>query len=327
MENDKMYITGVIDSPPDERDYNYGDIAAADPNIKYPEEFRLDIPEVMRTYNQGQTNMCVSFSMSSIKQQRTKSVKRFSPLSIYGNRGAQDYPGMGMIPRQAAAHVVNDGIAFFEDLSEIVDLPKATEIFNSRKNVLFPKMAEHKAQAYFTVNSDDIKRYLITEKVPLFISIPVYDSFMYTEDGIVDHYTGKYHGGHGIGIYGWTKEGRWIILNSWGENWGDRNIGYLSQNLAIKEIIGFTDKEIILPEQHYTLYRVQCGAFKNLQYAQELGLEIINKGVPTCLYYNEEQKLYRVQCGAYKIKANAVEMQKKLVDLGYKDCFIASVEV
>lgn len=70
-------------------------------------------------------------------------------------------------------------------------------------------------------------------KAPLYIAIPVYDSFMDTgSDGIISvPLPGEsLLGGHAVRICGWrTIEGKkyWRMPNSWGVEWGKGGVGYL----------------------------------------------------------------------------------------------------
>lgn len=324
------YNYGYIESPVDERDYNYADImgAAGDSNVELPEEFKLEFFDNINEYNQGATNMCCAFVLTIINQFNRGEKKRFSPLSIYGNRYDTDYQGNGLITRQAAAHAVKEGMCYIDDLPFLVDMPEAAQIFENNKSVLLPKMADHKIESYFTINLEDLKRYIYTEKKPALLAIPVYNSFERVgKDGIIDENTGKMVGGHAITVIGWTKEGRWILANTWGIKWGDNGYGYYNQNLDIREIWGFTSKKIEKPKEHYTLYRVQVGAYKVKDNAMEKMQELRDKGIACILYFDETKQLYKVQVGAYKNQINAYEALIQILRLGILDAYMVSVEV
>lgn len=69
------------------------------------------------------------------------------------------------------------------------------------------------------------------------------------------------------------------------------------------------------------LYRVQAGAFRSREYAQEMLEKLLYEGFPAFLLL--EDRLYKVQVGAYRMLDNAVRMEKSLRDAGYAT-FIAT---
>lgn len=64
-----------------------------------------------------------------------------------------------------------------------------------------------------------------------------------------------------------------------------------------------------------TYYRVQAGAFKNRQNADQLLYELLDQGYPAFLL--NEDGYYKVQVGAYLQLGNATAMEQKLRDAGY----------
>lgn len=72
---------------------------------------------------------------------------------------------------------------------------------------------------------DAIKTALQTGPVPC--GFDVYDDFFDYTGGIYEYVTGPYLGGHAVIIVGWedpdaeSPDGRWIVKNSWGDNWGE----------------------------------------------------------------------------------------------------------
>lgn len=63
------------------------------------------------------------------------------------------------------------------------------------------------------------------------------------------------------------------------------------------------------------LYRVQVGAYKNREYADDLLQELKEEGYPA--YIVMDNGLYRVQSGAYAVLDNAVRMEDRLRKAGY----------
>lgn len=69
------------------------------------------------------------------------------------------------------------------------------------------------------------------------------------------------------------------------------------------------------------LYRVQCGAFKELDNAKNLQAKLTKAGYDT--YLVSVDNLYKVQCGAFANKSNADALAKKLEADGY-DTYITT---
>lgn len=70
-----------------------------------------------------------------------------------------------------------------------------------------------------------------------------------------------------------------------------------------------------------TLYRAQCGAYKNKTNADALLAKIKAKGVDA--FITQVNGLYKVQVGAYSVKANADAQLAKLKAMGF-DCFVTT---
>lgn len=73
------------------------------------------------------------------------------------------------------------------------------------------------------------------------------------------------------------------------------------------------------------LYRVQVGAFKEKQNADNLVTKLKNQGYSDAFIKQNDDGLYRVQVGAFSIKSNAENLLKKLKGQGYSDAFIKTV--
>lgn len=64
-----------------------------------------------------------------------------------------------------------------------------------------------------------------------------------------------------------------------------------------------------------TLYRVNVGVFENKNYAQNLVNQLVSKGFPAYINYNNGY--YFVQVGAYRDLNNAISMEQRLRNAGY----------
>lgn len=83
----------------------------------------------------------------------------------------------------------------------------------------------------------------------------------------------------------------------------------------VNEKLG-TGGKVEKPESDTTkYYRVQTGAFRNLDKAEAMEEKLESLGYDTYMVKSED--FYKVQVGAYKVKANAETMAKELEDRGF----------
>jgi hypothetical protein len=83
-----------------------------------------------------------------------------------------------------------------------------------------------------------------------------------------------------------------------------------------KDIIEAMGEEITPPSPTKTLYRVQAGAFKNVNGARDLEARL--KDDEFDAYVVKVGDLYKVQCGAFKTKSYAEKLVKELADAEYE---------
>lgn len=69
-------------------------------------------------------------------------------------------------------------------------------------------------------------------------------------------------------------------------------------------------------------YRVQAGLFRNREYAEVLLNELLSAGFPAYLAYDDG--LYRVEVGAYENLQNAIRMEQRLRNEGYNTVIISA---
>ncbi len=91
----------------------------------------------------------------------------------------------------------------------------------------------------------------------------------------------------------------------------DERFDEIAQAIA-DAILGTLGKEDV---ESPTYYRVQAGAFKNRQNADQLLYELLDQGYPAFLL--NEDGYYKVQVGAYLQLGNATAMEHRLRDAGY----------
>lgn len=71
----------------------------------------------------------------------------------------------------------------------------------------------------------------------------------------------------------------------------------------------------IVPEEPELFYRVQVGAYRNRENADNLIYELNDKGYPAFILY--EDGVYKVQVGAFRNLGNAIRMEQRLRSDGY----------
>lgn len=75
------------------------------------------------------------------------------------------------------------------------------------------------------------------------------------------------------------------------------------------------------PQEDRTQYRVQVGAFRNRNYADQLFNELIAQDYPA--FIEEGNGFYRVQVGDYPILQEAVDMERRLKMAGYATIIVS----
>lgn len=118
---------------------------------------------------------------------------------------------------------------------------------------------------------------------------------------------------------------RWFANKSCPGNWMYDRMGQLANE--INKALGATnatDNDVVIkvPNDGKTLYRVQCGAYKNKANADAQLAKIKAKGIDA--FITQVDGLYKVQVGAYGIKSNADRQLAKMKSLGF-DCFVTTV--
>ncbi|MGE5405683.1 MAG: C1 family peptidase [Candidatus Saccharibacteria bacterium] len=215
----RMRPLGLIPSPRDHRDYHISRITSV--KQTFNDQFLLsNLPPT--PYDQGDISACVAFCLKAIKESdeaRTGGQPvRLSAAYIYGNRGPEDFKGEGMIPREALSMLLKSGVCREQLFPGIYPYQTCKQAITSGMN---QDAANHQISAYAAVHTPDEIKTALTELGPVMISIEAYDSFF--AGGNVPNPNKskeKMNGYHALAIVGWTKDNRWVCLNSWGKDWG-----------------------------------------------------------------------------------------------------------
>lgn len=213
---DEMVFTGVMPSPEDTRDFTPAMVTAE--TKEFPEEYESPETEI---FNQGSIGSCVAHSCSTAlskgEELKYKKHKEYSRGYIYGNRAALDFQGEGMYMRQALKQLNKCGDVYYEDFPYNKNYQEVKKLIAKEKNVLAQKAAPHAIVNYYRCYSEmDIKD-AIFNRGGCLICVPVYTDFA---RNLARTKTNVLRGYHAMIIVGWTKEGQWIVQNSWGKLWG-----------------------------------------------------------------------------------------------------------
>ena len=251
MEFKDLKFNGVlIEETPDPRNYPISRFVPKQEEIT-DEAFCLPLPEREIILNQKHYNSCVghAFAMckSILEYKHTKKWIDFDPYMIYGTRYKGEYEGEGMYPKQGAKVLQKEGAFFRRDFNiegEVPSIQITVEEFK-KDNPCYVKQAENfKIDGYaFVYNVNQIKTAL-KNGMPIAVAYPVYESFYKTgEDGILpmNKPGEKIVGYHEMVIVGWTHRNHWIVLNSWGTDYGMKGVYYIPFIYDFDSAIAVTD--------------------------------------------------------------------------------------
>lgn len=228
--NNKIKLNGVlVDNEKDPRDYNISMFIPGQDEIK-DEEYCLKLPELNIIIDQKYYNSCVghSFAMakSILEYNRNNKWMDIDPYMIYGTRYKGEYTGMGMYSYQGAKALLKDGAYLRRDFNIQQEVPEIIKTVKDWKSKNVDKVEQAKdlqISAYYYVYSENQVKTSLKAGMPVSVAYPIYTSFYNVKnDGIVSipKNNEKLEGYHQMLIVGWTKNKQWIVINSWGSNFG-----------------------------------------------------------------------------------------------------------
>lgn len=249
---DKINFNGVkIEDFKDSRNYNISKFIPGKDIIE-DEEFCLKLPELEIIMDQTFYNSCVGHSFCTCKQileyNLTGKWIKFDPYMIYGTRYKEDnYYGEGMYPYQGAKVLYKEGAFLRREFNLQAEMPKCAEIVEKYKSDNPQKVLEAKDRRItgysYCYNINDIKKAL-KNKMPISVAYPIFTSFYNTkDDGKVEmpNKTDSLLGYHQMAIVGWTKDDYWIVINSWGTNYGMKGMYFIPFNYGFDTAIAVSD--------------------------------------------------------------------------------------
>lgn len=266
MRTIEQHSYGCIPSPKDERDYKAADhvTMGVRPHEYIPKEYAPIL-------NQGTVGSCVAHSIATMKwyqeNDEYRNYDKFSTDFIYHNRLETDHQSHGMIMREAASHIVKDGICGYDKLPTNTEYPNITT--RAFVESLREEAKECKTLKYVYCETLEELADCIWQYKGAILSVKVklsFESFYLRKQKEwtlpLPKEEEKEYGYHCVCALGYTEDGV-IIQNSWGDVWGYKGLAVIPWDYPISEMIAFVDerKEWDIIE----LYINSTVAYKNLE--------------------------------------------------------------
>lgn len=257
-------LNGAVPSTEDKRDW---DIAAAGiasheqvQDSTYPNNYMCEhLPPVV--YNQGPWPMCVGYAIAAIKEtldnkEGVAHETRCSPGFIYAEREDDDYQGNGERPREALKIVQNLGACAYSLFPDNGNYPELKDVLHAKPNYdeLLEEAYKHSISAYYKITTLEEIKYTLMNIGPVLIVVPSYgpEYWRASTGWLLQGPDSACTGTHAMVIVGWKDNDTLIILNSWGDTWGDNGYAYLKfGGYTINEMWAITDRMTPEIEQYY----------------------------------------------------------------------------
>lgn len=207
---------GCLRSDPDNRDLIFEHMVNSPCGfIPLPTEFTLDTENLaLSVRNQKRRGTCGAFVGACINGFRKKKI--MSPEFIYCQRA--NAPSSGMYGRDVFKILKHSG-CISENEFPYAEYDNVAMV-NEKQLVA---AAENKINGYYLITTiEGLKRALI-ELGPCYIGLPLYN---YSNRFWDASFGSETSGGHAVTVIGYNATG-FIILNSWGIEYGDRGISVL----------------------------------------------------------------------------------------------------
>jgi C1A family cysteine protease len=212
---------GALRDRLDIRDYPIGDYLGKAP---LPEEIDLS-DKMLSVRDQGQEPVCVAFAAVAVKEWQEGF--RLSPRFLY-DRIAQ--PGGGAYPRDAMRILADTGVPEEECQPYIPNKPTPP------CEDALKRAAPNKIRTYARLTTIDEMCRCLVEHGPFIASFGINESWYDPKLGVVVD-GDKETGGHAVAVVGYNNATQLLkFRNSWQENWGNKDYGYISYSAAISTL-------------------------------------------------------------------------------------------
>jgi len=244
--NNKTNFLGAFKPKVDVRDYKFAPSGA----VQHAVSFKKDIPDYLK--DQGSVCSCVpsalTYQVEKYNKKQTGNDKEFSIGFVYGYRPTDYNQTSGMYMRdalktiQTIGNVPKTSFDYNEEVPTIID--KVNNSLEQLKPIAYP----NRISTYFSLDNEDaIKTALESYDGYVSITIDWYSDNTFDvavgSDGSVYSVIKKGvqdEGGHALTIYGWNEYG-WLIVNTWGVNFGQNGYAVLPFDYGLNEAWGVTD--------------------------------------------------------------------------------------
>ena len=238
MEDNNANTSAVISSPYDERDYSLDMLVTSAEPDELPTSYRTST--TVPVFSQGSTGCCVACALAACRyiqeELQEGSASKFSVNYIYGNRLDTDDQNEGMIPRQALKTLLNFGDCHWDDFTGYSDYDDAKAAYKADKEKYDELAYPYTINSYYRLNSEEEIKKAVYELGCALVVYNVTSYFDYPKNGYVTYNSAaKILGQHAVTIIGWTEDNYWIVLNSWGTDYGVGGYCYMPFEYPINE--------------------------------------------------------------------------------------------
>lgn len=220
----------------------------------------LDIPDKQIILDQSIYNSCVGHSLamcsSLLHYKYTNKWIDFDPYVVYGTVVGNQWAGEGMYAYQAIQNCVNEGFYFRRDFNIQGERPWITsEVSKFKQNNpdLVTQAKDYAFTAYALIDNDwqYVKRSLMLG-MPVSATWKVYSSFFSTgSNGVVPIPNTRreaYLGNHQMTIVGIRDDNKYIVVNSYGENYGFKGMYFIPFGYGFAQAYSISDT--IIPAKY-----------------------------------------------------------------------------